>query len=98
MREDELRRLAKLSRLSMEDARRLSGGIERLQALMAGLSAVPTEGMQPLELVECLALREDEVRESLPRELLLAPAAICQQEAFEAPPTLGGNGREEARP
>ena len=51
-----------------------------------------------MELVECLALREDEVRESLPRELLLAPAAICRQEAFEAPPTLGGNGREEARP
>lgn len=98
MREDELRRLAKLSRLSMEDARLLSGDIERLKALMAGLSAVPTEGLPPLELVECLSLREDEVRESLPREQLLALAAVHRQEAFEVPPTLGGNGREEARP
>lgn len=98
MQEEELRRLAKLSRLSIKDARRLSDGVERLQALMAGLSEIPTEGIPPLELVEGLTLRDDEVRDSLPREQLLSPAALHRQEAFEVPPTLGREGQEEVCP
>jgi|SRR5690554_1755158 len=93
---DLILRVAELSRLGLSDeeldryARELSQFVDMLSAL----DTADVDGVPPsISLTfDPIALREDEVHESLNRDEALALAPVSSDDGFAVPKILGGEG------
>ena len=87
----QVRHVARLARLSLsgEEEERLAAQLAHVLEYIERLQAIDVEGVAPLSFAgdaqAGIALREDEVRPSLPREKVLAQAPQQDGEAFVVP-------------
>lgn len=90
---DDVRRLARLARLTVDDheIEQLSVELTKIVNLVDQLAEVSTDGVEPMvhafDLHNVLAL--DRVEASLPREEVLRNAPAHDGECFLVPPVLG---------
>jgi len=81
-----------LSRLKLpeEEKREMTAELERILGYMDVLNTLDTRDVEPMSHVFPVknVLREDEVRPSTPRELLLQNAPVPDPEAFLVPKTV----------
>ncbi|WP_390622048.1 Asp-tRNA(Asn)/Glu-tRNA(Gln) amidotransferase subunit GatC [Numidum massiliense] len=86
---EEVRRVAELARLTLSDAEcaQFQEQLNEILHFAEKLNEVDTEGVPPTTHVLALknALREDEVKPSLPRETALANAPDAQDGQFKVP-------------
>ncbi|MFQ5806343.1 MAG: Asp-tRNA(Asn)/Glu-tRNA(Gln) amidotransferase subunit GatC [Phycisphaerae bacterium] len=90
--EAEVRRVAKLSRLSLsdEEIRLFAGQLANILAYMQQIESLNTEGVEPLAhaLPVTNVLREDESREGFTNEQALANAPETERDCFRVPAVL----------
>lgn len=93
---EEIRSLGRLARLRLEDEE-----VESLQSDLSGilehmelLAEVDTSGVEPMTHVtsKVQALRPDEVRESLDRQLVLSACHRTEDDCFAVPSILPSGG------
>ncbi len=81
--------MARLARLELkeEEVERMTGQLDTILSYVAKLDELDTTDIPPTTHTQkvCNAFREDEVRESLPREKALANAPDENGEAFVVP-------------
>lgn len=94
--EAEVRRIAKLARLSLsdEEIRRFAGQLASILDHFEQIESLDTEGVEPLThaLPVANVLREDEVGEGLSHEQALANAPESERECFRVPTVLDRHG------
>ena len=87
--EQEVRKIAHLARLELgeEEVSRFTGQLENILEYVESLNEVDVEGVEPfISAAEAgNVLREDEVRESLPREAALSNAPRQSGGFFQVP-------------
>jgi aspartyl-tRNA(Asn)/glutamyl-tRNA(Gln) amidotransferase subunit C len=92
---DDVRHVAKLSRLALDEARlrTLTPQLESSLEYVATISAVDTSGVEPMAHALPLAnvLREDVVEPSLPLEKVLQNAPETDGPFFKVPKVIGGD-------
>ena len=92
---DDVRHVAMLSRLALDDAhlKRLTGQLESILGYIAKLSEVDTTGVEPMAHALPLhnVLREDVVEPSLPLEKVLQNAPETDGPFFKVPKVIGGD-------
>ena len=90
----QVRHVARLARLALsaEDEERFAAQLQNVLGYIERLQAVDVSGIEPLSFAgdarDELALREDEVKPSLPREKVLAQAPQADEQAFLVPRIL----------
>ena len=90
----QVRHVARLARLALsaEDEERFAAQLQNVLGYIERLQAVDVSGVEPLSFAGDsqggLALREDEVAPSLPREKVLAQAPQADEQAFLVPRIL----------
>lgn len=91
-------RMAKLSRLRLDgpDLERMRGEMERILDYLSLLSELERDEPAWDDGTEAGALREDRVRPSLERELLMANAPEMDGDLFLVPGVLSGEGDDES--
>jgi aspartyl-tRNA(Asn)/glutamyl-tRNA(Gln) amidotransferase subunit C len=89
---DEVRKVARLARLSPTDAElsALQHDLDAILGYVASLNEVDTEGVEPSDhaLTQRSPLRPDSVREGLSREVALAAAPVAHDGGFSVPKVL----------
>jgi aspartyl-tRNA(Asn)/glutamyl-tRNA(Gln) amidotransferase subunit C len=89
---DDVLKVARLAKLHVpaEELAPLASQLSRIVDMVEQLKSVHTDGVQPLAHAMDLhsVLREDVVRESLPREAALANAPQHDDECFRVPPVI----------
>lgn len=89
----EVRRVAQLARLELDEAEVLSmtGQLDAILQYVAKLDELDTSGVKPTVHTwpACNAFREDEMRPSLPREVVLANAPEQNGASFVVPRIIG---------
>ena len=90
---EEIKRVAALARLDLseEEIERLTPQLDHILSYVAKLDELDTEGVPVTTHTRSVtnAFREDEVRDSLPREKALANTAHENGEAFVVPKVVG---------
>ena len=87
----QVRHVARLARLALspEEEERFAAQLAHVLEYIERLQAIDVEGVEPLSFAgdaqAGIALREDEVRPSLPREKILAQAPEQDGQAFVVP-------------
>jgi aspartyl-tRNA(Asn)/glutamyl-tRNA(Gln) amidotransferase subunit C len=90
----QVRHVARLARLALsaEDEERFAAQLQNVLEYIERLQAVDVSGVEPLSFAGDaqgeLALREDDVKPSLPREKVLAQAPQADEQAFLVPRIL----------
>jgi aspartyl-tRNA(Asn)/glutamyl-tRNA(Gln) amidotransferase subunit C len=90
----QVRHVARLARLALsaEDEERFAAQLQNILGYIERLQAVDVSGVEPLSFAgdagDELALREDNVKPSLPREKVLAQAPQADEQAFLVPRIL----------
>ncbi|HEX4381864.1 MAG TPA: Asp-tRNA(Asn)/Glu-tRNA(Gln) amidotransferase subunit GatC [Myxococcales bacterium] len=90
----QVRHVARLARLALsaEDEERFAAQLQNVLGYIERLQAVDVSGVEPLSFAgdaeSELALREDAVKPSLPREKVLAQAPQADEQAFLVPRIL----------
>ena len=90
----QVRHVARLARLALsaEDEERFAAQLQNVLGYIERLQAVDVSGVEPLSFAgdarDALALREDAVEPSLPREKVLAQAPQADEQAFLVPRIL----------
>jgi aspartyl-tRNA(Asn)/glutamyl-tRNA(Gln) amidotransferase subunit C len=91
---DEVRKVARLARLKLTDAEveTFAAQLGQILGYVHVLDRLDTENVEPMAHAVDLAniFREDEPKESLPREAALANAPKSDGQAFLVPPILDG--------
>ena len=86
---EEVEHVARLARLDLapDEIDRMTGQLDTILGYVAKLGELNTDGVQPTTHTQSVtnAFREDEVRESLPREKALAGGPEQNGEAFVVP-------------
>ena len=89
---EEVRRIATLARLSLDDAEAeaLTGQLDAILRYVDVLRALDTTGVEPTAQIaeQATPMREDEPRPSLPQEAALANAPRSAGGAFLVPKTV----------
>jgi len=85
-----IRHLERLARIELEagEVAQITEQLDRIVAFVEQLQSVDTEGVPPTGLIahaEGAPLREDELRESLPRDLLMEQAPDPADGYFRVP-------------
>jgi len=78
--------------LSPQEVEKLSGQLDRIVSYVEQLQKVDTKGVEPTRFVFAggpKAMRKDEPRPGLPRELVLAEAPEEEKGFFRVPPIIG---------
>jgi aspartyl-tRNA(Asn)/glutamyl-tRNA(Gln) amidotransferase subunit C len=92
---DEVRHVAKLSRLSLSDTEieRAKEDLSTIFEHISKLNAVDTEGVEPLDHPTELLnrSRDDSVGEALSQQQVLANAPATKDVYFDVPKVLGGD-------
>ena len=92
---DDMRHVAKLARLSMEEPRlvKLTGQLESILGYIAKISEVDMSGVQPMAHALPLhnVLREDVVEPGLPLDAVLKNAPDTDPPFFKVPKVIGGD-------
>jgi aspartyl-tRNA(Asn)/glutamyl-tRNA(Gln) amidotransferase subunit C len=94
--QDQVRKVAKLARLELEEreVEEFAGQLSSILEYVEKMDELDTEGVEPL--AHCLpisnVLREDRARESLGAEATLANAPQRDGEFFKVPKILDGGG------
>jgi len=92
---DQVRHVARLARLSLDDAKltQLAGQLEPILEYIAQLRRVDATGVQPMAHALPLynVLREDVVTPSLPLEKVLQNAPDTDGPFFKVPKVIGGD-------
>lgn len=90
---EQVKHVAKLSRLAIPDAKvgYFAGQLGAILGYISKLSEVNIDGVEPMAHASGLVnvLREDEVRPSLPVEVVLANAPDSDPPYFKVPKVLG---------
>lgn len=93
---DHILRVAELSRLALsdEEVERYTRELAQFVDMLSVLDTIDTAGVPPsISLTfDPIALREDELEPSLPREEALALAPVESDGGFAVPKILGGEG------
>lgn len=89
---EDVRKVAKLAKLQLSEAEEsaLTHQLGNIVAFVEQLSAVNTDGVEPLSNVMELhsVLRPDAVHQSLPRDAALANSPQHDDECFRVPPVM----------
>src|ERR1700683_379262 len=92
---DQVRHVAKLSRLAMSDERlaKLAGQLESILEYVAKIQSVDVTGVEPMAHAMPIAnvFREDVVEPSLSVERVLANAPDADPPFFKVPKVIGGD-------
>lgn len=89
----DVEKVALLARLELSDVEtdRMTQDLDKILAYVDQLGELDTEGIEPMDHAVELTnvFRDDEVRESLPRESALGNAPNADDECFRVPAVLG---------